>query len=136
MNAPLRLPLDEIAPQHREIHSDLEAWGRWNVDRKPAKVRCGSAERNYITNWRQYHYPSIAEMMPRLPNPRNREIDRAILLCALRHQEVLRRYYVFRQRPEHICRRMPINFIHFGQLIFKARAGVINNLGRLGLHNR
>lgn len=129
---PSRLPVDQVAPQHAEIHSDLERWGAWNRERYSPRT-CGSAEGRYIRTRAQDQstdYPRLPVWQP--PNPRNREVDRAILRCAFRHQEILRRHYVDRLAPAHICKLMALHFRHFGPLLFNSRAAVINNLRLLG----
>lgn len=126
------LPVDTVAPEHAAIHADLEAWGLWNRSRS-SRVRCGSAENGYRAPWRQWHYPTASEMMPRnMVNPRNREVDRAVLRMPEQHRETVRRYYVFQQRPEAICRKVAIRYPDFAPWMRDCRAIIINILGSLG----
>ena len=124
------LPVDVVDPDHTAIHSDLEAWGRWNRDRGH-KMLCGSAEGNYRAPWRQWSYPTTAEMMPRnLRNPRNVAVDRAVLHLPEQHRETVRRYYVFQQVPELIARKANIRYIDFGRWMRDCRCMVLNQLRR------
>lgn len=122
------LPVESVDADHEAIHADLEAWGRWNRDRSH-KMRCGSAEKEYRAPWRQWHYPTAGEMMPRnVVNPRNRQVDRAVLHLPEQHRETIRRYYSFRQRPEIICRLVNIRYADFARWMRDCRNMVLNRL--------
>lgn len=126
------LPVDAVDPDHEAIHTDLEAWGRWNRDRRH-KMRCGSAEQEYRAPWRQWHYPTTGEMMPRnMVNPRNRAVDRAVLNLPEQHRESIRRYYSFQQRPEIICRQVNIRYADFARWMRDCRCMVLNQLRSQG----
>lgn len=120
-------PIDDVAPEHADVHADLAAWGRWSLDRRSG-VRCGSAESGYRSNWRSWHYPTAQEMMPSLPNPRAREVDRAVLGLPDQHRQTVRLYYVFNARPEVICRRVVIRQTDFGRWMRDCRCMVLNRL--------
>jgi DNA-directed RNA polymerase specialized sigma24 family protein len=121
------LPVDLIAPQHEALDSDLVAWGRWSRERR-ARIKCGSAEGAYRAGYRSWHYPTAAEMMPSLPNPRAQDLDRAILRIANQHRELLRMHYVDLRQATVICRQLALRWETFGQWMFDARAMVINQL--------
>lgn len=122
MNAPLRLPLDEIAEQHRAIHAELESWGRWNREGRP-RVYCGSAESKYRAPLRE---PQPRWELP--PDPRLLELDRAVRFQPELWRKVLASYYVHNTPVYILIRKLKIHFTHFGPIIFKARAGVLNRL--------
>jgi hypothetical protein len=41
-----RVPVDVIAPEHDDVHRDLERWGAWNRERYSAGA-CASIEGDY-----------------------------------------------------------------------------------------
>jgi DNA-directed RNA polymerase specialized sigma24 family protein len=120
-----RIPEDLIAPQHEDIHAELNLWGRQSRTHTP-RLRCGSAEK-------LYRVPRGAEYDPQpkpalLPPYRILDLDRAILRMPDLHRQLIREYYVRQTRPEVLCRRMAIHWSHFGKLMFDSRAMVLNLL--------
>lgn len=120
-------PVDVVDDDQAEIHADLETWGRWSLERRSG-VRCGSAENGYRSGWRSWHYPSAEEMMPSIPNPRARAVDRAVLGLPDQHRTAIRLYYVFKARPEVICRQVVIRHQDFGRWMRDCRCMVLNRL--------
>ena len=120
--------VDVVAPQHDVIHADLERWGTWNRDRyRPGS--CTSMEKNYRrtrANDQGMEYPRLPIAMP--INPRNREIDRAVLRLPEQHRETVSLFYVKRKPPELICRLVVVRWTHFPRWMFDCRAGVLNLL--------
>ncbi len=127
------LAVDVVHDDQRGIHAELEAWGRWSIDSR-GRVKCGSAEKSYEnrSGYRSFNYPSVDEMMPALPNPRMRQIDRAVLGLPEQHRNTCRYYYVLGLRPEVICRRVVIRHADFGRWMRDCRAMVANRLRFLG----
>lgn len=120
-----RVPADVVAPQHIEIHADLERWGQWNRDRYEPGT-CASAEKKYDnTGGRETKKATVA--LPQ--NPQLRLIDRTLRHMAMRvppHAECLKLFYVKRSTPFVICRALVIRWEDFPTWMFDCRAMVIN----------
>lgn len=126
MNAPLRLALDEVAPQHAWIHSQLDLWGRASrIGNK--RLYCGSIESRYRV--RAFDFQPAPRPIE-LAAEEFRSIDRAILGLPELHRRLLAEYYVRNCPLDIIRRRLKIHFSHFAKLMFNARAGVLNQLRR------
>lgn len=125
---PSLLPVDQVAPQHVDIHADLERWGAWNRERYRA-AKCRSLEGDYRRTRagdQGTEYPRLPVWLP--PNPRNRQIDRAVLGMLLQHKETVKLFYVERRAPKHICRLVVIHWSDFPKWMFDCRAMVLNQL--------
>lgn len=128
MNAPLRLPLDEVSIQHYWVHGKLEHWGRWNRLYRH-KLKCGSAEK-------LFHPSGMRELRPpeeELPLWELKLLDRAVLFLPGNppHRQLIGHYYARNNPPQVICRLLKIHRMHFPEMIFKARCGVVNQLRRM-----
>lgn len=119
-----RIPADVIAPQHVEIHADLERWGSWNRERYEAGT-CDSLEKHFESGGREVKTPVIS-----LPtNPRNLQLDRAVRHMSIhvpQHGETIKLFYVKRRPPIVICRVVVVHWKDFGTWMFHCRAMVLN----------
>ena len=127
---PVLLPEDLIAPQHQAIHADLDRWARW-VSEGYTPATCASLEKYYLKGGRD-----VAPATAPLPaNPRLEAIDRAVRLMRMRvpqHAEAIYRYYVEREEPQLICRRLCLHRLDFPRFMGHARSMVSNILRELG----
>src|SRR5262245_32909257 len=131
---PRNAPVDSIAPEHEWVDDQLSHWGRWTRARAGMR-RCGSIEGEYRSPWRQWHYPSYEELMPRLDDAEIALIDRAVLRVDFAHQLALKLHYAWMVSPYHTCRRVKIPTSMFGAWMHDARAMVLTNL-RNASHER
>ncbi len=119
-----RVPVDVIAPQHIEVHADLERWGSWNRDRYQPGT-CASVEKRYEPRNKELKPPHVS-----LPTkPRNLEIDRVVRLMAVRlpqHAVSIKLFYVVRRQPQVICRVVAVHWKDFGTWMFDCRSMVLN----------
>lgn len=127
-----RIPVDVIAPQHSDLHADLERWGAWNRERYEQGT-CESIEKNFDeTGGRQVKRTQIA-----LPvNPRHGQLDRVVRLMQMRvpqHGGTIKLFYAKRKSPLTICHVMVLRFEDFPTWMFDCRAMVENILRRLGV---
>lgn len=124
-----RVPVDVIAPQHIDIHSDLERWGMWNRLRyEPAT--CASMEKLY-TKGGDTTPPATAHPT----NPRNLELDRAVRHMSMavpQHAETIKHFYVYRRTPIVICRLVVVHWKDFALWMFDCRSMVTNVSRTLG----
>jgi hypothetical protein len=125
-----RIPVDVIAPQHVDIHADLERWGGWNRERYEAGT-CASIEKRYDAGGRE-----VKKAVVSLPtNPRNLQLDRAVRHMSMavpQHYETIKLFYVTRRPPIVICRMVTVHWKDFGTWMFDCRAMVINVCKALG----
>jgi hypothetical protein len=126
--------VDDVAPRHVEIHGDLEAWGRWSREKR-ARLECSSAERYYeARNGNVFTGPQYPEYVvpttPGVPNPRNKEIDRAVIALPQLHLSGFRMHYWHKQIPEKTCRKLLIRPEHFSGFMTQGRDMVLNILRR------
>jgi hypothetical protein len=101
-----RLPVDVVAPEHAEIHVDLDRWGAWNRERYQPGT-CASIEK-YFTKGGDTTPPATA---PSAVNPRHLQVERAVILAGVhspQHGECIRQFYVRRSTPIVICRVLVI----------------------------
>lgn len=120
---------DEIPPEHQQIDADLNAWGRWSSSKRSGyKSACGSAEGNYNAPWRQWHYPTAEEMMPRMPLADMLAIDRAILGLPHMYLNLVRCHYAFRLQPRKTRLRLAIAQDAWDEHLHRARQMVLNRL--------
>ena len=125
-------PVDDVKPEHGWIDDRLTSWGRW-ARSKNIKHHCGSIEGQYRSPWRQWHYPTIAELMPPLPSPEIRQIDRAVLAVPGGHQLAIKLHYVFMAPPFITCRKVKIHPSRFASWMHDARSMALNNLRRIAV---
>ena len=126
---PVLLPEDVIAPQHQAIHADLELWARW-VSEGYTPATCASLEKYYLKGGRDVA-PATA---PPPANLRLEAIDRTVRLMRMRvpqHAEAIYRYYVEREEPKLICRRLRLHRLDFPRFMGHARSMVSNILREL-----
>jgi len=128
---PSRLPVDEVAPQHREVHNLGIRWGAWqNVRYQPAT--CNSAEGDF----KEGRYPDTTppSTAAQVADPQVMAFDSAWRLMARRvpgHAECIRLYYVERDDLKLICRKLILNAGNFGWYISHARSMVRNIMREL-----
>jgi len=124
-------PTDDIAPDHLPIHEELDAWGRWNRERRK-RVKCGSIEReHHSTGYRSYNAPGAEDYVITLPpSARCLAIDRAVLEVPSGHQLALKLNYVSLAPAWLIVRRCRLRPADFGRWMHDARCMVINLLRR------
>ena len=118
-----RAPSDVIAPQHRDIHAELERWGMWNADRYKANS-CFSVESRY----REQLPPATGQGV----DPRMVALERAVLGLPAKHRDTVRMFYVARQDARTICRVFVLRYEAFPSWMFWCRAMVLNILRRNG----
>lgn len=149
---PQRAPIDEVAPQHAQIHVELEAWGRWSRE-KYQPGTCDSIESRFDPGegGRKVRPPTVS-----LPeNDRHRQIDQVVRYMRMhlvQHGEALKMYYVgvlpgdrprdpkrpvlaaqyIRCSPKAICRALHLHWSNFDNLMFDSRAALLNLLRRQG----
>jgi hypothetical protein len=136
-----RMPVDVVAPQHAEIHHDLDRWGLWNRDRYQPGT-CASMEKLYYKGG-DTTPPATA---PTLANPRHLAIDRAVRRMSMgahQHSETIKLYYVTRPvrrivmrggtrievrctTAQAICGLLTIHWKDFGTWMFDCRSMVVN----------
>lgn len=126
-------PTDEIAPEHEAIHSELDAWGRWNRERRK-RIRCGSVEREHrSTGYRSYNMPGDGDYVITLPpSARCLALDRAVLEVPIGHQLALKLNYVNLSPAWLVVRRCRLRPADFGRWMHDARCMVLNLLRRHG----
>jgi hypothetical protein len=118
-------PRDDVKPEHEWIDGELTSWGRW-MRRRQARVRCGSAEGQYRSPWRQWHYPSIEELMPApLDEACFWAMERAMLTIAELHRKMLVAHYVSQSNPHATCRKVKIRAEQYGKFMSDARSLVL-----------
>ncbi|MCE2989180.1 MAG: hypothetical protein LW838_03410 [Nitrosomonadaceae bacterium] len=121
--------MTEIPPEHAQIDADLDAWGRWSQRRRGGfKSACGSAEGSYDAPWRQWHYPTMEEMMPQPQAKDMLAIDRAVLKLPVMYLNLIRLHYVARVAPGTIRRQLVMRRDEVGAHLHRARQMVLNNL--------
>lgn len=145
-------PVDVVAPQHAQIHVELDSWGRWSRE-KYQPGTCESIEGRFDPGegGRKVRPPTVS-----LPeNDRLRQIDtvvRYMRMHLVQHGEALKLYYVgalpddrrrdpkrpvlmtqyIRCTPRVICRVLHLHWSNFENLMFDSRAALINLLRRQG----
>lgn len=122
-----RTPVDVIAPQHVELHADLERWGTWNRERYQQGT-CESFEKNFDeTGGRHVKRTHIS-----LPvNPMHAKLDRVVRLMQMRvpqHGETVKLFYAKRRSPLMICHAMVLRFEDFPTWMFDCRSMALNLL--------
>ena len=122
-----RGPHDTVAPEHVWIDGELTAWGRWSR-RQQGTATCGSAEGQYRAPWRQWHYPSLEELMGAPQECRIWAIECAVIALDELHRGALIMYYARNCSPYITCRRLRIAFEDYGPVLYRARALVLAKL--------
>lgn len=120
---------DAVPAEHQQIDADLDAWGRWSQRRRGGfNSACGSAEGNYRAPWRQWHYPTVEEMMPK-PDARHMlALDRAIVGLPILYLELIRAHYFHRLAPRKARLRLAIAVSAWDDALYRARQMVINRM--------
>ena len=122
---PPRVPVDAIAPQHIEIHAELERWGAWNRERYEAGT-CSSIEKRYDHSGGRQVKKAVISLPP---DPVLFRLDRTVrymVLSVPQHAETVKLFYVKRNTPWMICRLVSVHWKDFGKWMFDTRAMVIN----------
>ena len=135
-----RVPVDVVAPQHEDVHADLERWGRWNRERMRSRG-CASAESVYERT--RTPGATIEEI-----DLRSVAIEKAIIGMPEDCRKTLRWYYfdagylclkaARNRRPgmpcptiaQIICWMLTLRYEAFPQWMFTCRAMVVNLLRR------
>lgn len=120
-------PYDAVPESQAWVDGELLAWGRWTRNRQ-ATVKCGSAEGQYRAPWRQWHYPSMEELMPKPLDAWVWTVDRAVTAQTEMHRDLLTLHYARMCNPYVTCRRLRMRYELFGQAIIRARDAVLNKL--------
>lgn len=122
-----RIPVDEVAPQHAEIHALLVRWGRWNWTRKGGTA-LASAESLYC---KVTTPPSTA---PMASDPALMALERVVIRMPAQHGITVRKLYIFRWTPYTICSfvRPRLRYEAWPAWVFSCRAMVVNLLRRHG----
>lgn len=127
-----RQPQNVVAPQHQEIHTELDRFGRWNRERYEAGT-CASMEKLYYRGGRDATPPATAA---KPTDPLLLALDsvvRHMTMSVPQHGHTLKLYYVKRKDPERICHVMVIRYEDFPKWMFDCRAMVVNLLRRDGV---
>jgi|SRR3990167_271671 len=119
-NAP-RCPTDAIAPQHQNIHAELERWGSWNAER----YRAGAS--GLVERYREQTAKGMDSVDPRLI-----ALERAVLGLPEEYRDTVRMFYVTREDARTICRIFALRYEAFPSWMFLCRAMVVNLLRRHG----
>lgn len=117
-----RCPADVVAPQHQDIHADLERWGAWNAER----YRAGAS--GMVERYRPPTPPATGLGV----DPRLIALERAVLHLPAKHRDTVRLFYVDRQDARTICRVFALRYEAFPSWMFLCRAMVLNLLRRNG----
>jgi hypothetical protein len=119
----MRTPVDEVAPQHRQVHELLTRWGAWCRVRG-ARRGLLSVEGLYTTAGMP---PSTA---PLSSDPQIMRVERAVLRLPLPHLRTLRWLYVSLWTPLTICKalRPPLRYEAWPAHIATCRSMVINRM--------
>ena len=127
---PSRLPVDEVAPQHREVHNLGIRWGAWrNVGYTPST--CNSAEGEFEKGGRDATPASTAK--PEV-DPQIMLFDGAWRLMRRRvpgHAQCLSLYYYDREDLKLICRRLVLHWSNFSWYMGHSRSMVMNIMREL-----
>lgn len=120
------IDLHLVAPQHIEIHSRLEAWGRWIVDR-PRGWGVQPMFRQYRSGAWQWHAPS--ETRPQGSPKDHLAVERAVAGLPEKHRDAIRWCYVWPWLPVSAMRRhLGVTKDSLAQLIKDGRSMVVNRL--------
>jgi DNA-directed RNA polymerase specialized sigma24 family protein len=119
-----RTPIDEIAPQHEEVHSLLVRWGGW-VAKKHGKRSLASIEGLYSKSTP----PSTA---PEASDSGLMDVERAVLRMPKDHRKTVVLLYVRRFTPTSICSVLHLRYEGWPAWAFACRAMVRNLLRRYG----
>jgi hypothetical protein len=146
-----KIPQDEVAPQHQEIHALLGRWGSWNADKYRANS-CYSVESRYREQTARATGYSVDPLLI--------EVERAVLGLPVVYRDTIRAFYVTRESPSYICKMINMPDIrvkqeHAGRVkpdyagavmsskcrafvawMFTARAMVINLMRRNAAHQK
>lgn len=120
-----RVPVDVVAPQHLELHAELERWGSWNRERYEAGT-CSSVEKRFDSSGGREAKRAVVSLPP---DPRLRILDRTLrrmVMSVPQHAEAIKLFYANRRTPVVICRVLVIHWKDFGTWMFDARAMVLN----------
>lgn len=115
-----RVPQDLVLPKHQVIHVELDRWGRWNRERYQQGT-CESLEKNFASGGREVKRPIVT--LP--PDPRNQQIERAVLRMLFEHGETTKLYYEKRRSPTTICQIFALRFEDFGKWMGDCRDMVL-----------
>lgn len=120
--------MDEVAPQHADIHLLFIRWGRWNWERKGRGTNLASAESLYskVTT-----PPSTAPMMA---DPTLMALERVVIRMPAQHGLTVRLLYIRRYTPYTICSavRPRLRYEAWPAWVFSCRAMAVNLLRRHG----
>ena len=120
-----RTPVDEILPQHREVHAHLIRWGMW----------AGARGRNRSLASVEGLYTKAgtpASTAPLSADPKIMEMERAVIRLPEAHRLTVRLLYVSRWSPVSICQRGKMRYEAWPEHIATCRAMVVNLLRRYG----
>lgn len=122
---------DWIAPDLVATHDALEVWARWTRARPVARRdRAGSAEGSYRAPWRQWHYPSAEELMPRPSELDALALDRIVNALPDPFRLLIVWHYARRAPIIAICRVSRIKRDRYGPMLNDARRIVRYRLTR------
>lgn len=119
-----RVAVDEVKPEHRAIHADLERWGAWNRERKSAGT-CESLEKNFDDDGGRTTKRSTVSLPT---DPRLVAIEAVMRRMHYGHHLCIKLFYAKRLEPNKICHAIDIRYEDFAQWMYDARQMVINLL--------
>jgi hypothetical protein len=122
-----RIPVDEVAPEHEDIHIELDKWARWNMERYKSSSLC-SVESLY-QHGRDGTPPATAPVL----DLRSMAIEVAVLKMRSDsmhkpYSDTIRMFYVQRKTPSFICRFHALKHRAFPSWMFTARHLVMHHL--------
>jgi hypothetical protein len=120
-----RTPIEEILPQHRDIHARLIRWGMWAGSRGRSRS-LASVEGLYTKAG------TPASTAPLSADPKVMEMERAVIRLPEAHRLTVRLLYVNRWSPVSICQRTKMRYEAWPAHIATCRSMVVNLLRRYG----
>jgi hypothetical protein len=139
-------PQDVVAPQHQEIHAELDSWGRWCRERY-VPGECASIEHRFDNTGGRSTKAAVISLPE---NPMYRRIDKVVRHMRMNmpdHGEALVLYYAgdlfqpkkmatgliyIRCSAQQICRKLHLHWSHFEGHMTYSRAALVNLMRRMG----
>lgn len=121
-----RVPVDVVAPEHLDLHSELERWGQWNREGRPGPGSCASLEGDFTgSGGRETRTPVVS--LP--PDPRLARIEAAVVSMirdrvAEQYGETLREFYCKRWEPKTVCWAHALQYEGFARWMYLCRQAV------------
>ena len=123
-----RTPVDVVAVEHLMLHSDLERWGQWNREGRPAGGTCNSLEGNMTSESGGRETRSPVVSLP--PDPLMARIEAAVVRLIADpllepYGETLREFYCKRWPAKTICWAHGLQYEGFPRWMWLSREAVM-----------